>query len=312
MQQILQKSKIIPKYSEKSLCMSHQFAQQLIHIIWSTDNQQYKIPSAVNNQLYAYISTVIKSKEGKLYLAGGSHDHIHCLISLPPTLSISAMMRMVKSNSSKWIKHQQSIDPKFAWEDGYTAISVQHDRVDAVCTYIKDEGNRHEKMSYKDELSKILALQNIAYDEKYFLSNTHSKILLHLIWSTKNRIPFLDKSIRPFLYTEMANVVSKTGGICHSVGGIEDHVHLLIETSRNIALSDLINEIKVAASHWISLKGHTFQDFEWQIGYGAFSISLHTVEAVKQYIMQQEEHHKKATSNHEWNEFILNKGLPPY
>ncbi len=292
--------------------MSHHFVVQLIYVMWATKNQQYKIPSLVRNQLYHYLSTIIKSNEGKLYLAGGSHDHIHCLISMAPTISVSSMMRMIKSHTSKWIKYQTSVDPKFTWEDGYTAISVQNDRVDAVCKYILDDEKRHEKLSYKEELINLLKHQNIQFHEKYYMTNTHTKLLLHIVWSTKNRKACLAKSICASLYAEISKTVVKTGGIIHAIGGIEDHIHLLIETNRNIALSDVIKEIKVTATHWLASKDSIFSDFEWQQGYGAFSISFLTLEAVNQYIRQQEMHHKKSTSADEWNTFIMNKGLLVY
>lgn len=288
--------------------MGHHFAQQLIHVIWSTKTRAYKIPPAIQNPLYTYLSTVAKSKDGKIYIAGGHVDHVHCLISLPQALSLSSLMQAIKGNSSRWIKQQPSIDPNFAWEDGYTAMSVQHDRIDPVCEYINNEEQRHANLTYSAELSKILTLQNIQYEEKYFLTKTHSKVLMHLIWSTKNRVPFLDGGIRVNLYQKITDVVSKIGGAVHAIGGVEDHVHVLIETPRNMALSDVINDIKVSSSHWVISKGQPYQDFHWQIGYGAFSVSLSTMPAVQQYIANQEEHHKSSTFADEWNDFISGKG----
>ncbi len=285
--------------------MSHHYVQQLVHVVWSTANQQHTLPDTKRNQLYAYLSTVIKSKGAKLYIAGGTHDHIHCLISLPSTLCMSAFMREIKVYSSKWLKQQPNLDSKFAWEDGYSVVSIQNDRVNAVCTYIKGEENRHKTESYKDELLKLLQLQNISYNEEYFLKNTHAKILLHLIWATKNRAGVLNKEIRPSLYREMSHAVTKTGGAVHAIGGVEDHVHILIEASRTVALADGIKEIKDACSRFLS----SMNNFEWQTGYGAFSISYSTLEHVKQYIFRQEEHHKEISYADEWNEFLLKRGL---
>lgn len=276
--------------------------------MWATKNQDYKITPEIKNRLYAYLSTVLKSKGGKLYIAGGHHDHVHCFLSLPPTLSLSEMMQAVKSASSRWIKCQPSIDRAFAWEEGYTAISVQDDRVDAICSYIKDEGSRHGKISYKDELIKLLNAQSIAYQDEFVCRNTHCKLLIHLIWSTKKRTLSLPKSIQPSLYEKISDIVHKAGGIVHAIGGIEDHVHLLFEAPRNMALADVVKQIKVTTSSWLANQGSSWRDFEWQIGYGAFSISLPTLEAVKQYIMQQEEHHKSSSTTNEWNEFLIKKG----
>lgn len=286
--------------------MSHFYVQQILHVIWSTQDQQFEIPKPIRDQLYSYISEIIKTNEGKLYFAGGHNNHVHCLLSLPPHISIGTLMRFIKANSSKWIKYQKSILAQFSWEDGYTAISLQYDRLDAVCSYIKNEEERHITISYGDELSTILKLQNIPYNEQFFLKNSHSKILMHAIWSTKNRTPYINKSIRPALYQVIFDKINKMGCITHSIGGIEDHVHLLIEISRTIALSDLVKEIKAATSHWMTMKDLSL---EWQTGYGAFSLSVPTLEIVKEYIIQQEEHHKHFDQSNEWNEFIMKKGL---
>lgn len=293
--------------------MSHHFVQQLIHVVWSTKQQSFKIPPPLDKNLYAYLSKVIASKGGKLYFAHGHLDHVHSLLSLPPYMSISKMMSHIKQNSSRWIKYQNLIDPNFSWEDGYTAFSIQDDRVDAVCTYMKTEEQRHKTASYAEEISKLLDLHDIKYDEKYCLTSSHSKILVHAIWATKNRFPFINKSIVCDLYNEIRSTITSNGCITHAIGGIEDHIHLLIEVSRTTALSDLINEIKVSSRHLFSSKSPT-NDFQWQTGYGAFTISLPFMNAVKLYISQQEEHHKngRLTTSQEWNQFILKKGLTNY
>ncbi len=290
--------------------MSHHTISQLVHVIWSTDNLQFSIPFSTRTELYAYLSTVIKSHTGHLYLAGGSYDHIHCLLSLPPTMSLAGMMRLIKSHSSKWLKVKSGIDSQFSWQDGYIAFSVQNDRVDSTCKYILDEAVRHEKVGYRDELARLLRLQNIPFDEKLLLTSTYSKLLLHLIWSTKNRTGFLHESIRPALYTEMTTMLRKLGALLYSIGGIEDHLHILIEAPRTTALANIVQEIKTVTAHWLPSKSPAFCDFAWQTGYGAFSISYPTIEAVKQYIMNQEDHHKIISPEDEWNRFLLRKGVP--
>ena len=109
--------------------------------------------------------------------------------------------------------------------------------------------------------------------------------------------------------SQLCTTASENDSIVHAIGGIEDHVHLLLEISRKMALSDLVKDIKVKATHWLLKKSQSFNCFEWQVGYGGFSISLPTVDVVKQYIMQQEEHHKVCTSISEWNEFVFHKGV---
>ncbi len=89
------------------------------------------------------------------------------------------------------------------------------------------------------------------------------------------------------------------------MGGIEDHVHLLIEAPKDIALSDLVRSIKTSGTHWLkTVDISRFKDFEWQKGYGAFTASLTTIEAIKNYIQNQEEHHKTRTFQEEWAQIL--------
>lgn len=286
--------------------MSHHFVQQLIHVMWATQDQKYTLSDTIRNELYAYVSRVIKSKEGHLLLADGDFDHIHCLISLPPTISLSNMMQFIKGSSSKWIKSKIEMDQKFCWQNGYAAISLQEDRKESVYSYIKKDKERHRTINYRSELQKILNMQNISIDEKYLLETTYSKVFVHFIWSTKNRIPYLEKSMRTSLYTEITRVSSEIKGVVHAIGGIEDHVHLLMEVPKDKALSDLIRDIKSAGTQLLRKK---ILSFEWQTGFVAFSISLSTLDKVKQYIQNQEEHHKSKTTMNEWHEFLTKKGL---
>ena len=273
--------------------MSHHFVQQLIHVMWSTRDQKFNLSNTIRNELYAYIFGVIKFKEGYLLLADGSHDHIHCLISLPPTISLSNMIQSIKGSSSKWIKSKTEIDPKFCWQDGYIAISLQEDRRQFVYSYIRKDEERHLTINYRNELLGILKMQNICILMKnIYLILPTQKYLVHFIWSTKNRIPYLEKSIRPSLYTELSRVICENKGNVYAIGGIEDHVHLLVEVPKDKALSDLVRDIKSAGTQLLIKKDPLF---EWQIGFGAFSISLPSLDIVKQYIQNQEEHHKSKT-----------------
>lgn len=289
--------------------MAHHFVLQLIHVVWSTKNLEYLIPHTTLDPLYGYLSKIIKSNDAKLYTAGGTQDHIHCLIALPPTLSLSTLMNLLKSNSSRWIKNQLNVDPKFTWQDGYTAFTVQYDRIESVCKYIRDDATRHQNLSHKDEINNLLKLQHIPYHELHFWKNTHSKLLMHMIWSTKNRLGLIDKSIRKNLYQYITDQMIQSGGTIHAIGGIEDHVHALVEVPRNKPLSDIVQALKTSSNHWISSQGSSYSDFAWQVGYGAFSISLSTKDAVTQYIATQEEHHKFVTPADEWNAFLIKKGL---
>jgi REP element-mobilizing transposase RayT len=125
-----------------------------------------------------------------------------------------------------------------------------------------------------------------------------ARLLVHSIFSTKERRPFLrSEQVRIEIYGYMAGILKNLE--CHpiKIGGAEDHVHILSSLSKNIAFSDLIGRLKGSASKRLKEKG--VFDFGWQNGYGAFSVSESNVEAVTIYIQKQAEHHQKFTFQEE-------------
>lgn len=285
--------------------MSHYLVNQFIHVMWSTKNQQYLIPSLLKNELYAYITAIVKSKNGRIFAIGGPADHIHFLLLLPPDQSLSSLLGHVKASSSKWIKYKNNVDPQFSWQDGYLAVSTQKDRLNSVCSFIKSDEMNHQSKSYPEQLMEFLKKLNIAYNEQYYLENSHSQLIVHAIWSTNKRIPYLDKTIRYNLHEPIKEAILGCRGKVYAIGGIEDHIHILMEVPKNKSLSDLIQLIKTTATHWLKEKyKHKMHDFEWQTGYGAYTISYANIGNIKNYIEMQEEHHLNQSSQVEWDEFL--------
>jgi putative transposase len=131
-----------------------------------------------------------------------------------------------------------------------------------------------------------------------------SCILVHLIFSTKNRDPVLNPEIRAELHPYLAGVLHEDGCPAVQVGGVEDHVHLLLGLSRTRTVAQVVENVKTSSSKWIKTKGTAFADFYWQAGYGAFSVSQSNAGAVVQYIQNQEEHHRKVTFQEEYRRFL--------
>ena len=124
------------------------------------------------------------------------------------------------------------------------------------------------------------------------MSQTLTKILLHVVFSTKDRSNLITPAIESDLHAYMGGICRNVDSPAIMIGGIENHVHLLISLSKNIALCDLMMTLKKDSSKWIKSKGNTFQQFHWQNGYGAFSIGESQVNAVTEYIQSQKERHK--------------------
>jgi REP element-mobilizing transposase RayT len=129
------------------------------------------------------------------------------------------------------------------------------------------------------------------------------------VFSTKNRTPCLDAAIRPEVYSYLAGILQNWERPAIIIGGVADHVHVLFGLSKNVALCKAVEEVKRGSSKWIKTKGIAFSDFYWQNGYGAFSVSPSNVEAVRRYIANQDEHHKKVTFQDEFREFCRKHGV---
>ncbi len=141
------------------------------------------------------------------------------------------------------------------------------------------------------------------------MSQTLTSLLVHLIFSTKNRIPLITPEIEPDLFAYMSGILKNYESCLLDAGGTSDHVHLLVSQSKNIALSMLMKELKKSSSAWIKTAGKTFSDFHWQDGYGAFSISQCDVPGVKRYIANQKEHHRSQTFQQELIQFLEEYGI---
>lgn len=120
-----------------------------------------------------------------------------------------------------------------------------------------------------------------------------SNILLHIVFSTKERRPLIRPAIERELYRYLASVCRACDSPAHEVGGTQDHVHIICSLARTTTVSGLLEEVKKRSSKWIKTKGKEYRFFAWQRGYGAFSIGTSQLPAVSRYVAQQKEHHKK-------------------
>ena len=127
------------------------------------------------------------------------------------------------------------------------------------------------------------------------MPSTHHGILLHVVFSTKQRRKLLDSSWREDLFAYMGGITHEHQATLLKAGGVEDHVHLLIKLHPSFPISETVKLIKGNSSRWINRNQKTSGKFEWQKGYGAFSVSESMAGTVKQYIANQEKHHQKQT-----------------
>ncbi|RLS31262.1 MAG: IS200/IS605 family transposase [Planctomycetota bacterium] len=131
-----------------------------------------------------------------------------------------------------------------------------------------------------------------------------ARLHIHLIFSTKNREPLLHDAVRDSLHRYMASVLQNFGCPPVLINSVADHVHVLFELGRTVAVSATVEEVKKTSSKWIKTQGNEFAAFAWQAGYGAFAVSESNVAAVREYIAGQQEHHRKKSFQEEYRSFL--------
>ena len=133
------------------------------------------------------------------------------------------------------------------------------------------------------------------------MSQSLTQIYLHLVFSTKHRVPFLaEKALRDQTHAYLAGICKNLEAPALIVGGVADHVHILCRQSKNLAVAVLVRELKRESSKWIKEQAPALAEFRWQAGYGAFSISPSHVKLLPPYIANQEEHQRKVTFQDEF------------
>ena len=133
------------------------------------------------------------------------------------------------------------------------------------------------------------------------MAQSLAKILVHTVFSTKDRRPLLrDKRLREELHRYLGGILANHDCQPIIVGGVEDHVHILSMLSRTCQASSMVKEVKRSSSLWLKTKGTELRDFSWQNGYGIFSIGFSQIDSVRNYIAEQEEHHRKRSFQDEF------------
>jgi len=147
--------------------MANTYTQIYVMLVFGVKGRRNLITDDHEDEIYKYISGIIRNKAQKLLQINGMPDHIHILASFKPDKSISDLVRDIKSNSSKFINESKWLADKFHWQMGFGAFSYSRSQIDDVVHYIKDQKEHHKKISFKDEYIKLLDLFGIEYDERY-------------------------------------------------------------------------------------------------------------------------------------------------
>jgi REP element-mobilizing transposase RayT len=146
--------------------MSRTFTNLLAHLIFSTKDREPLIVPEIKPEMYRFLGGLTRDLKGKAYGINGTEDHVHMLVSLPPSIAISDALCYIKANSSGWV-HKKWPRIPFAWQLGYGAFSVSKSHVPGVLKYIQNQEAHHRRVTFKEEFIEFLLKYEIEYDERY-------------------------------------------------------------------------------------------------------------------------------------------------
>jgi REP element-mobilizing transposase RayT len=141
-----------------------------------------------------------------------------------------------------------------------------------------------------------------------WMGSTHASLLYHLVFATKGREPWLRVEWRARLHEYLGGLVRDLGGVPQGIGGVDDHVHLLVGLKPVHCLADFMRELKKASSRWVG-EVMGVRLFRWQEGYGAFTVGVSVKGAVQEYIARQEEHHRRRSFREEYVAMLRKAGV---
>jgi len=147
--------------------MANTYSQIYIQVVFAVEARDSLVHPDWKGELFKYITGIVKKKGQKLIAIGGVADHIHLLIGITPSTSLSDLVRDIKANSSKFINDRKYVRGQFRWQEGFGAFSYSRSHIDAVAKYVLNQEVHHSRMSFKDEYLSLLKRFDVEYEEKY-------------------------------------------------------------------------------------------------------------------------------------------------
>ena len=147
--------------------MASTFSQIYIQTVFAVSGRLSLITPDFKEELYKYITGIVRNKNQKLLSINGMADHIHILIGLRPAMALADLVRDIKSDSSEWINRKKLARGKFAWQEGYGAFSYGHSQLDTIIRYIQNQERHHRRRSFKNEYLALLRKFEIEFKEEY-------------------------------------------------------------------------------------------------------------------------------------------------
>jgi putative transposase len=147
--------------------MAHAYTGNFVHCVFSTKDRRTTIPSDLQERLWAYLGGIAVNLGVRLMAVGGTTDHVHILISLPPRLALAEVVQRLKANSSRWLGEQ---GVKFGWQKGYGAFSVSPPALEKVSAYIHHQAEHHKTRNFEEEFIALLRKSGMPFDAREALN----------------------------------------------------------------------------------------------------------------------------------------------
>lgn len=147
--------------------MANTFSQIYIQTVFAVSSRLSLITPAFREDLYKYISGIVRNQGQKLISINGMPDHLHILIGLRPAMALADLVQEIKADSTNFINKNKWVHGKFSWQEGYGAFSYGHSQLNTIIRYIQNQERHHSRRSFKDEYLALLRKFDIAFDDKY-------------------------------------------------------------------------------------------------------------------------------------------------
>jgi putative transposase len=147
--------------------MANTYTQIHLQLVFAVQYRASLIQDNWKDELYKYMTGIVQEQKHKLIIVNGMPDHIHMLIGMRPTQSLSGLMQDVKGSSSAWVNEKRLTKSRFQWQEGYGAFSYSKKELPAIISYIKNQEDHHRQKNFIEEYKKLLYEFEIAYDDKY-------------------------------------------------------------------------------------------------------------------------------------------------
>jgi putative transposase len=145
--------------------MSHTYVSDLVHCVFSTKHRKNCIPGEIQSRLWSFLGGIARNNGFKALAVGGTENHVHILLSLPPSMPLAKAVQLIKGGSSRWMN--ETGGTQFAWQEGYGAFSVGISQQKATIHYINSQAEHHTKRSFEQEFVAFLKKHNIDHDPQY-------------------------------------------------------------------------------------------------------------------------------------------------